>query len=394
MDIRSITLFIPPDFAPSQASAFLANARHAFPFPVQSLRLATPPFPDWWDTNQSPSEFAARWQVVGFDYLCLGPVLLHHDDHWLNLLPDIIGANDILFASAEIANLNGSINPQRCFQISHIIDQTSRKMSNGFGNLYFTAIANCPPGSPFYPVAYHDDGPASFAIAVESADLARRAISSAHSLAEARQNLIHAIETAANKISTAAASLAEKHNLAYRGIDFSLAPYPTSDKSLAGALEDLGLSTLGTPGSLFAAALVTEAIAQANFPRCGFSGLMMPVLEDNILAQRAASGHVTISDLLNYSAVCGVGLDTIPLPGDTNPNLLAGILLDVAALATRLNKPLTARLMPLPGLQAGDKATFNFPYFADGRVMPVIGTGPTPNGHIATSSKLKLKRYH
>ncbi|MCA9945946.1 MAG: DUF711 family protein, partial [Anaerolineales bacterium] len=132
---------------------------------------------------------------------------------------------------------------------------------------------------------------------------------------------------------------------------------------------------LGSAGSLFAAGFVTEAIARANFPSCGFSGLMLPVLEDSMLARRAAEGVLTVQDLLSYSAVCGVGLDTIPLPGDVREGALTAVLLDVAMLASRLNKPLTARLMPLPGLAAGDPVTFDFPYFANSRVMGIAGTG-------------------
>lgn len=67
--------------------------------------------------------------------------------------------------------------------------------------------------------------------------------------------------------------------------------------------------------------------------------------------------------------MCGTGLDTIPLPGDTTPEALAGVLLDLAALAVRLDKPLTARLMPVPGKQAGEATNFDFPYFANSRVM-------------------------
>jgi hypothetical protein len=59
----------------------------------------------------------------------------------------------------------------------------------------------------------------------------------------------------------------------------------------------------------------------------------------------------------------------VPLPGDITPEELAPILLDVAALALRLNKPLTARLLPMPGKQAGDEITFSFPFFANGRVL-------------------------
>jgi len=96
---------------------------------------------------------------------------------------------------------------------------------------------------------------------------------------------------------------------------------------------------------------------------------MLPVLEDATLAARAADGNLTIKDLLLYSAVCGTGLDTIPLPGDATVEELTAVLLDLAVLALRLNKPLTARLMPIPGLQAGDPTHFDFPFFANSRVM-------------------------
>ncbi len=84
----------------------------------------------------------------------------------------------------------------------------------------------------------------------------------------------------------------------------------------------------------------------------------------------------TVDDLLQYSAVCGTGLDTVPIPGDTRPEQMAAIFLDLAALAVTLNKPLTARLMPIPGKVAGDKVSFDFEYFAEGTVLPVKSLGP------------------
>jgi uncharacterized protein (UPF0210 family) len=94
-------------------------------------------------------------------------------------------------------------------------------------------------------------------------------------------------------------------------------------------------------------------------------------LEDSTLAARTENGVLNITDLLLYSAVCGTGLDTLPLPGDTNSSQIAAILLDLAALALRLDKPLTARLMPIPGKVAGDLTSFDFEYFANSRVLSV-----------------------
>jgi hypothetical protein len=131
----------------------------------------------------------------------------------------------------------------------------------------------------------------------------------------------------------------------------------------------MGVPRIGLHGSLAAAAILTEAIDRAYFPHTGFSGFMQPILEDSILAKRAAEGTLTIKDALLYSAVCGTGLDTVPLPGDTTSGQLVPLLLDICALALRLDKPLTARLMPVPGKQAGDETSFDFGFFANSRVM-------------------------
>jgi hypothetical protein len=131
----------------------------------------------------------------------------------------------------------------------------------------------------------------------------------------------------------------------------------------------MGVPQIGLHGSLAAASLLTEAVDCADFPHTGFSGFMQPVLEDSVLARRAAEGTLTIKDLLLYSAVCGSGLDTVPLPGDTSVDQITALLLDLSALALRLDKPLTARLMPVPGKKAGDPTGFDFAFFANSKVM-------------------------
>lgn len=394
MDIRSITLFCEPDTEVAALKPFIEAARSAFAYPVQTVRLATTPFPEWLalakDAAQKVSELAHKWQAAGIDYAALGPVQMDHDAAWIDKLPDLLGLADMVFASVEIAERDGLVDVGRCRQTAQLMRRVSTVLDNGFGNLYLTAVANCPPGSPFFPVAYHQGGPPHFALAVESADLALQAIRTSQDLAEARQNLVRAIEGAAHDLTATAVALARTHDLPFSGIDFSLAPFPTADKSLGGALEALGIPFVGAAGSLFAAGFITEAIERANFQRCGFSGLMLPVLEDSVLARRAAEGVLGVADLLSTSAVCGVGLDTIPLPGEVTEAELTAVLLDVAMLASRLDKPLTARLMPLPGLQVGDPVTFDFPYFADSRVMPIAGDGV--RGILGRPARLQINK--
>jgi hypothetical protein len=54
----------------------------------------------------------------------------------------------------------------------------------------------------------------------------------------------------------------------------------------------------------------------------------------------------------------------------------------------RLDKPLTARLMPVPGKKAGDVTEFDFGFFANSRVMKLESEGL--QGHLAENGSIKL----
>jgi uncharacterized protein (UPF0210 family) len=152
-------------------------------------------------------------------------------------------------------------------------------------------------------------------------------------------------------------------------------------------MEAAGVS-IGKSGAVAAAALLTQVLDEGKWKKTGFNGMMLPVLEDAVLAQRSSQGVLSIQDLLLYSAVCGTGLDTVPLPGSATADQLSAVLLDVAALSLRLNKPLTARLMPIPGKQAGDPTAFDFAYFANGGVM-ALNAEPL-SAPIATAGSIPL----
>jgi len=61
----------------------------------------------------------------------------------------------------------------------------------------------------------------------------------------------------------------------------------------------------------------------------------------------------------------------VPIPGDTPVEVVARMILDVAALSAKLHKPLSARLFLIPGKKAGEVAHFNDPYLTDAAVLSV-----------------------
>ncbi len=392
MYVRSLTVGIdiawPFSGQPfARAAHFLAAARRRFTdagLSVQTVRVATQPFPQvlGWDGAGQASALARAAQQAcddeGIEYCSLGHVPAGSGDaraaDFLAALPAMIRDTQSISVSAEIANRAGGVDFANVAGAAHAITAIAGAGDGGLGNFRFAAIANCPPNIPFFPAAYHAGGAPRFAIALESADLAVAALSNADP-ARAEAALAATIQAAAGRVEAIATGLAEEYGLGYAGIDLSPAPFPLRERSIGEAVERLGIGGFGSPGTLFAAALITRALRQVQVRRCGFSGLMMPVLEDAVLAQQASAGLFTVSEALLYSAVCGTGLDTIPLPGDVTSGQLEGILLDVAALALALDKPLTARLFPVPGKKAGERTEFDFPYFANSAAMPVGGTG-------------------
>ena len=80
---------------------------------------------------------------------------------------------------------------------------------------------------------------------------------------------------------------------------------------------------------------------------------------------------MSIEQLLLFSSVCGVGLDTVPIPGRFDTERVARIFSDVACMATRLQKPLSCRLFPVPEKEEGEDASFDSPYLTDTKVLPL-----------------------
>lgn len=378
MKIRSITYFCNPQYPLDEkvlrkAGKFLANAKSAYEaagYEVQTVRLATIPFPKILGAEninklaEYTVQIADIAQQLNIGYVSLGHALPEMPRSY-EVIPDAIFVSKNAFFSGVMADTTRGLDLAAIRACAEIIVKCAPLEPNGFANLQFAALANVKAGAPFLPAAYHDKDTPAFAIATESADLAVQAFENAKSIEKGRANLISEIEKHGKKLTDVAKSLRCK----FYGIDFSLAPFPDDAHSLGNAVEKMGVPKIGLHGSLAAAAILTESIGRANFPHTGFSGFMQPVLEDSVLAKRAAEGTLTIKDALLYSTVCGTGLDTIPIPGDTTTEQLVPLLLDISALALRLDKPLTARLMPVPGKKAGDETSFDFGFFANSKVM-------------------------
>ena len=381
--IRAVTAFVRLDRAQyktqiAEALVFLRKAKAAYEksgYEVQTIRITTQPFSEY-TKGLSPEqvlEFFRDYDALavkeGFD-ASIGPAMLKDSDDAgeAELLGIILSRAKTLEGSISIAGEDG-IHWKSIQAAALVIKYLEDHTTHGQGNFNFTAAALVPSGTPFYPASYLTGPSKQFAIALQSANVVTEALTGAKSVDAAEARLKNILGRSAVEIEKTAEKLALQNGWKYGGIDLS--PAPLKDISIGGAIEKFYGVPVGSSGTLTVAALITRALRAIQVTHAGYSGLMLPVLEDSVLAQRWSEGRLTMDALLSYSAVCGTGLDTIPLPGDITVEQLTRILGDVASLAVKWHKPLSARLQPAPGRKPGEMTEFDDPFLVNAKIQPL-----------------------
>jgi len=349
------------------------NAKKLFEdqgYTVQTVRIATQPWEDYFESQKQivrlARELEGLAQKYSIDYSNVGTTT---NTELIPVIYDIIKNTSHMFCTVLVCD-NKQVNHELARRTAKLMKRLSRISKDGFANLRFAAIFNTRPGSPFYPAAYHE-GPPSFAIGTENSDLVNKAFSKAKNIEEAGLCLRQILSEEYKKIEEIAEQISEREKIQYGGIDVSIATSIKPDESIAFAFERLGLGKFGDVGTLAIAKVITDTIKSIDIKKCGYCGLMLPVLEDYGLAKRNDEGMYNLSNLLLYSSVCGTGLDTIPLPGDISEKKLYALLLDIASLSITLNKPLSARLMPIPDKKIGEMTDYRFEYFVNSKIMKI-----------------------
>lgn len=358
------------------AMGFLQKAKKKFEdegYEIQTLRIATQPLPEYLNGKSRKDALADLRRIdevisAKGVILSIGPVITddRYDPEFAVWATQLVKETKNISFSVTVASPERGIHRQTALTAAETIVAISKSSPGGEGNFRFTAAANCLAGTPFFPVAYHR-GPAAFSIGLESPGLLQEAFEQSKDIEDAKARLKTLLESELGPVEKSALAIAQNEHRQYLGIDTS--PAPSKEASIGAAIEALTRVPFGSASTLAACAAITEVLKSLSIKTCGYSGLMLPVLEDPVLAKRAAEGRYSVRELLLYSSVCGTGLDVVPLAGDTPANELAALISDVAALSTKLHKPLSARLFLIPGKKAGDHAEFDNPFLTSSVVM-------------------------
>jgi uncharacterized protein (UPF0210 family) len=301
----------------------------------------------------------------------IGPATVHDNDDpkTMHLLERALSTFTHLNASAIIADESG-IHWKAITRTTELVQYVAAHSPHAQGTFNFTATAMLKPYGPFFPGSWHDGPGGQFSIGFEGANVVRDVFTKDKGNVEAATADLTAALTIHAKVADAVGNkVAAATHWTYMGVDPT--PAPLGEVSIGAAIEAFTGARFGSSGTLTASRIITAAVKAVPVKQIGYSGLMVPVMEDKLLAQRWAESTYNIDSLLAYSSVCGTGLDTIPLPGDVSADQMNRIFSDVASLAVKWNKPLSARIQPVPGKKPGDRTDFDDPFLFNTTLHPL-----------------------
>ena len=313
------------------------------------------------------------------------------DREFIASIPEAITQTDKICASINIASTQKGINMDALTLVGQTVKDLAEKTSDkgGFGAAKFVVFCNQPGDNPFMAGAIHGleeadavlnvgvSGPGVIARALERL-ISRHAVAGSLRLDEIAEEIKQTTFRVTRCGELVGRQVSKALGIEFGVVDLSLAPTPTIGDSVGEIFKILGVDSVGAPGSTAILAMLNDAVKKggifASKTVGGLSGAFIPVMEDAVLAEAVGDGSLCLEKLEAMTCVCSVGLDMIAIPGSVDAITIAAIIADEMALGMVNHKTTAARLIPVPGKEAGDYVSFGG-LFGASPIMPVRNVG-------------------
>jgi len=310
---------------------------------------------------------------VGVNFLggfsALAPKGLTKADRNLILsIPQALSETERVCSSVNVGSTRTGLNMDAVRLMGEIIRSTAEatKDRDGIGCAKLVVFCNAPDDNPFMAGAFHGvtEADAIINVGVSGPGVVKKALESVHG--RDFETLCETIKRTAFKVTRVGQLVAQEASrrlgVPFGIVDLSLAPTPAVGDSVAEILEEMGLASVGAPGTTAALALLNDQVKKGGVMASsyvgGLSGAFIPVSEDQGMIDAVERGALTMEKLEAMTCVCSVGLDMIAVPGDTSAATLSGIIADEAAIGMINQKTTAVRLIPAIGKKTGDKVEF------------------------------------
>jgi uncharacterized protein len=308
--------------------------------------------------------------------------------NYLDSLPTALASTQRVCASVNAATTKAGINMTAVALLGQKVRDIAHATADrqGFGCAKLCVFANAPEDNPFMAGGFHGEGSPDTVIhiGVSGPGVVKRALERLHQAVPdcALNDIAEEIKSTAFRVTRVGEligrEVAARLGVAFGIVDLSLAPAPKMGDSVGEILHQIGIDQIGAPGSTAAIALLNDAVKKgglfASSAVGGLSGAFLPVTEDAALAAAVAAGSLTLEKLEAMTSVCSLGLDMVPVPGDTDAETLAALMADELAIGVFNQKTTATRLIPVPGKKAGDTISFGG-LFGSGTILPIRPAG-------------------
>ncbi|MDD4797098.1 MAG: PFL family protein [Eubacteriales bacterium] len=310
---------------------------------------------------------------VGVNFIGGYTALVHKgiaygDQAVIDTIPEALDITELVCASVNVATTRAGINMDAVARMGRVILETARRTAarDSIGAAKLVVFANAVEDNPFMAGAFHGAGEADCAVnvGVSGPGVVKCALEKVRG--QSFDDVAETIKRTAFRITRVgqlvAREASRRLDVPFGIVDLSLAPTPAMGDSVAHILTEMGLESVGGPGSTAALALLNDAVKKGGVMASshvgGLSGAFIPVSEDAGMIDAARAGVLTLEKLEAMTAVCSVGLDMIAVPGDTPAETLSAIIADEAAIGVINGKTTAVRIIPAQGKGVGDEVSF------------------------------------
>ena len=290
------------------------------------------------------------------------------EENLMRSIPEALAVTERVCSSVNLGSTKTGLNMDAVRLMGEIVVATAeRTKDNGsLGCAKLVVFCNAPDDNPFMAGAFHGvtEGDAIINVGVSGPGVVKHALEAVHG--ENFEILCETIKKTAFKVTRMGQLVAQEASrrlgVPFGIVDLSLAPTPAVGDSVAEILEEMGLESVGAPGTTAALALLNDQVKKGGVMASsyvgGLSGAFIPVSEDQGMIDAVRAGKLTIEKLEAMTCVCSVGLDMIAVPGDTPASTISGIMADEAAIGMINQKTTAVRINPAIGCKVGDTVEF------------------------------------
>ncbi len=314
------------------------------------------------------------------------------DREYILCLPEALAVSEKVCASINIASSQKGINMDALALLGRTVKDIAIRTSHqgGFGAAKFVVFCNQPGDNPFMAGAIHGveeadtvlnigvSGPGVIARSLERLINSRNGNGQGLRLDEIAEEIKQTTFRVTRCGELVGRQVSEILGVSFGVVDLSLAPTPTIGDSVGEILHILGVDAIGAPGSTAILAMLNDAVKKgglfASKTVGGLSGAFIPVMEDAVLAEAVGRNELCLEKLEAMTCVCSVGLDMVAIPGSVDADTIAAIIADEMAIGMVNNKTTAARIIPVPGKEAGEVVSFGG-LFGASPIMTVRNVG-------------------